>query len=246
MFQPTKEWVNKVNLSSFELENFFKFVLAWLARKKPNNLTPQPCLHTLMQTLLSANQSMYYLSNFVKVNSMCCTSTRPVNKQVLAFRLFVCNSSHHMYDDCSMKKQPISTAVVLEFREILKWITKSYWNLCELSECKNICHRDWFIFYITLGVFHNSHKCKLLTLIKKFICSTVVQTVVVLFASQLIPCSRERLKGLCSQGTQLTAAPPFSMRTSSLLSCCCVSGPTEREILQHLEDIVELSLPLQI
>ena len=50
MFQPTKEWVNKVNLSSFELENFFKFVLAWLAREKPNNLTPQPCLH-------SANQS---------------------------------------------------------------------------------------------------------------------------------------------------------------------------------------------
>ena len=41
MFHPTKEWVNKVNLSSFELENFFKFVLAWLAREKPNNLTPQ-------------------------------------------------------------------------------------------------------------------------------------------------------------------------------------------------------------
>ena len=57
MFQPTKEWVNKVNLSSFEFENFFKFVLAWLARKKQNILTPQPRLHTLMQTLLSANQS---------------------------------------------------------------------------------------------------------------------------------------------------------------------------------------------
>ena len=27
-FQPTKEWVNKVNLTSFELENFFKFLLA--------------------------------------------------------------------------------------------------------------------------------------------------------------------------------------------------------------------------
>ena len=27
-FQPTKEWVNKVNLSSFELQNFFKFVLS--------------------------------------------------------------------------------------------------------------------------------------------------------------------------------------------------------------------------
>ena len=57
MFQPMKEWVNKVNLSSFELENFFKFVLAWLAREKPNNLTPHSCLHTLMQTLLSSNQS---------------------------------------------------------------------------------------------------------------------------------------------------------------------------------------------
>ena len=57
MFQPTKEWVNKVNLSSFELENFFEFVLAPLAREKPNNLTPQACLHTLMQTLFSANQS---------------------------------------------------------------------------------------------------------------------------------------------------------------------------------------------
>ena len=27
-FGPTEEWLNKVNLSSFELENFFKFVLA--------------------------------------------------------------------------------------------------------------------------------------------------------------------------------------------------------------------------
>ena len=57
MFQPTKEWINKVNLSCFELENFFKFVLALLAREKQNILTPQPYLHTLMQTLLSANQS---------------------------------------------------------------------------------------------------------------------------------------------------------------------------------------------
>ena len=52
-----KERVNKVNLSSFELENIFKFVLVWLAREKQNSLAPQPCLHTLMQTLLSANES---------------------------------------------------------------------------------------------------------------------------------------------------------------------------------------------
>ena len=54
-----KEWENKVNLLSFELENFFKFVLAWLAREKQKILTPQPCLHTLMQTLLLANQSAH-------------------------------------------------------------------------------------------------------------------------------------------------------------------------------------------
>ena len=126
---------------------------------------------------------------------MCCTSTWPVNKQVLAFKLFVRNSSHHMYDDCLMKKRPISTAVVLEFRELLKWITKSYWNLSELSECKNICHRDWFIFYITLWVFHNSNKSKLLTLIKKihmFNCST---NCLCPFASQLIPCEQRKIEG---------------------------------------------------
>ena len=42
-----------------------------------------------------------------------------MNKQILAFTLFVRNSSHPVYDDCSVKKQPISTAVVLEFRELL-------------------------------------------------------------------------------------------------------------------------------
>ena len=38
-----------------------------------------------------------------------------VYKQVLAFTLSVRNSSRHVYDDCSMKTQPISAAVVLEF-----------------------------------------------------------------------------------------------------------------------------------
>ena len=27
-FQPTREWVNKVNVSSYQLKNFFKFMLA--------------------------------------------------------------------------------------------------------------------------------------------------------------------------------------------------------------------------
>ena len=56
-FQPTRKLVNKANVSSFQLKNIFKSVLAWLAREKQIILTPQPCLQTLMQTRLSANQS---------------------------------------------------------------------------------------------------------------------------------------------------------------------------------------------
>ena len=53
---PTKKWVNKVNLLSFKLKNFFKFLLVWLAHEKQNIfVTSPPCLHTLMQTLLSPN-----------------------------------------------------------------------------------------------------------------------------------------------------------------------------------------------
>ena len=48
----------KGNLMSFRLKSVFKFVLARLASKEQNVLTPQPCLiHALMKTHLSANQS---------------------------------------------------------------------------------------------------------------------------------------------------------------------------------------------
>ena len=62
--------INKVNVWSFQRKNVSKFVIAWLAREKQNILTPQPCLHTLMQTRRSANQSehIYYLSYFIKTN----------------------------------------------------------------------------------------------------------------------------------------------------------------------------------
>ena len=52
-----REWVNKVKLLRFQLKNFSNFVHAWLAREKQNILKSQPCVHTLMQTRLSANQS---------------------------------------------------------------------------------------------------------------------------------------------------------------------------------------------
>ena len=66
----TREWVNKINLSSFQKKNFSKFLLGWLAWENQNILTSQPCLHTLMQTRLSANQSecMYYVRYLIKMS----------------------------------------------------------------------------------------------------------------------------------------------------------------------------------
>ena len=56
-FQRTRQWVNKVNLWSCQLKNYFKLVLVLLVYEKQNILMSQPCLHTLMQTRLSANHS---------------------------------------------------------------------------------------------------------------------------------------------------------------------------------------------
>ena len=66
MFQPTKEWVNKVNLSSFELENFFKFVLAWLARKAKQLDATIMFTYSHANTALGLSERVYYLSYFIK------------------------------------------------------------------------------------------------------------------------------------------------------------------------------------
>ena len=74
-----------------------------------------------------------------------CTSTWPENKQVLAFTLFVRNSSYPVYDDCSMKKQPISTAVVLEFSELLNELQNHIETLA--------CYLNVSILVIVIGSF---------------------------------------------------------------------------------------------
>ena len=38
-FQLTREWVNEVNVLSFQFKNFFKCMLAWFAREKQNMFT---------------------------------------------------------------------------------------------------------------------------------------------------------------------------------------------------------------
>ena len=82
-----KEWVNKVNLSSLEPENFFRFVLARLACENQYMLMRRPCLHTVMQTLLLANQSGHTILVILKMTILSCM---PLDRYALH------SCSHHL------------------------------------------------------------------------------------------------------------------------------------------------------
>ena len=63
MFQPTKELVNKVNLSSFELENFFRaYVISARKAKQLDATTMFTYSHA--NTPLGQSERAYYLSYF--------------------------------------------------------------------------------------------------------------------------------------------------------------------------------------
>ena len=69
MFQPTKEWVNKVNLSSFELENFFKFDACVISARKAKQLDATTMFtYSHANTALSQSERAYYLSYFIMIN----------------------------------------------------------------------------------------------------------------------------------------------------------------------------------
>ena len=66
MFQPTKEWVDKVNLSSFELENFFKFGACVISARKAKQLdTTTMFTYSHANTALGQSERAYYLSYFI-------------------------------------------------------------------------------------------------------------------------------------------------------------------------------------
>ena len=67
MFQPTKEWVNKVNLSSFELENFFKIRACVISARKAKQLDATTMFtYSYANTPLGQSERAYYLSYFIK------------------------------------------------------------------------------------------------------------------------------------------------------------------------------------
>ena len=70
MFQPTKEWVNKVNLSSFELENFFKFGACVISARKAKQLEATTMFtYYHANTALGQSERAYYLSYFINITA---------------------------------------------------------------------------------------------------------------------------------------------------------------------------------
>ena len=51
-----EEWVNKVTFWIFQLKNFLKFVLVWLAREEQNILTPQVFTYSHANTFLGQSE----------------------------------------------------------------------------------------------------------------------------------------------------------------------------------------------
>ena len=65
MFQPTKEWVNKVNFLSFELENFACVISA---RKAKQLDATTMFTYSHANTALGQSERAYYLSYFIIKN----------------------------------------------------------------------------------------------------------------------------------------------------------------------------------
>ena len=71
MFQPTKKWVNKGNLSSFELENFFKFGACVISARKAKQLDATTMFtYSHANTALGQSERAYYLSYFINLNDV--------------------------------------------------------------------------------------------------------------------------------------------------------------------------------
>ena len=84
MFQPTKEWVKKVNLSSFELENFFQIRACVISARKAKQLDARTMFtssHT--NTPLGQSERAYYLSYFINND----TETIIVRVNILSYLL---------------------------------------------------------------------------------------------------------------------------------------------------------------
>ena len=88
MFQPTKEWVNKVNLSSFELENFFKFGACVISARKAKQLDATTMFtYSHANTALGQSERAYYLSYFINEHTTKIGTVKHLYQEFLSRRV---------------------------------------------------------------------------------------------------------------------------------------------------------------
>ena len=69
-FQPMKGWVNKVNLSRFELENFFQICTCLISARKAKHADATTMFtYSHANTPLGQSEHVYYLSYFISDNN---------------------------------------------------------------------------------------------------------------------------------------------------------------------------------
>ena len=69
-FQPMKGWVNKVNLLSFELENFFQICTCLISTRKAKHVDATTMFtYSHANTPLGQSGHVYYLSYFISDNN---------------------------------------------------------------------------------------------------------------------------------------------------------------------------------
>ena len=69
-FQPMKGWVNKVNLSSFELEKFFQICTCLISARKAKHVDATTMFtYSHENTPLGQSEHVYYLSYLISDNN---------------------------------------------------------------------------------------------------------------------------------------------------------------------------------
>ena len=87
--QPTRKWVNKVNLSSFSTQNLFQIRACVISARKAKHLDVTTMFtYSYANTTLSQSERAYYLSYFIKCSIRSSLETRKNSLQSLHYTLF--------------------------------------------------------------------------------------------------------------------------------------------------------------
>ena len=101
-----------------------------ISARKAKHLTSQPCLHTLMQTLLSRqSERACYLSYFIKRNIMEQTQGQSRNLKIMNNLSLFSQIQHLMKWNLLSAKQIGHTLILMNYKYIRWWLPKLLENL---------------------------------------------------------------------------------------------------------------------